>query len=110
MKVSDNRTTVWQPLSTDGGENVFIEVALEEGREKVGLFEAIPIEQITTLVGDIAQSIGKGIERAAPTKASIELGVEFGLQEGRLVGLIARGSGKANLKITFEWDRAAKHD
>jgi hypothetical protein len=54
----------------------------------------------------IPRGIGETLERAKPKKATVELGVEFGIEEGKLVALIARGSGKANLKITLEWERA----
>ena len=75
------------------------------GREEVGLLDGIPFQQITDLLGEIADQLGATLRRARPSKALIELGVEFGVEYGQLVALIARGSGKANLKIAMEWQQ-----
>jgi len=105
--MNDQRTT-WQRVAlsdTDGSSDLLIEVVVAGGRETVGLADRIPFDQVTSVIGEVARSVGKSLESCAPTKAVVELGMEFGLQEGKLVGLIARGSAKANLKITLEWDR-----
>jgi hypothetical protein len=59
--------------------------------------------QITATLGKIAAGLGTAIAKAKPTKASVELGLELGLESGALVTLIARGTGTANLKVTLEW-------
>lgn len=99
--------TEWQPIMLPGDENrrIYIEVIPRGGREEVGLLETIPFEQVSELLASVATSIGNTLERAKPKKATIELGVEFGLEAGKLVALIARGAGKANLKISLEWER-----
>lgn len=99
----DESSTGWQQLGDSG---VFIEVELRGGREDVGLLDSIPFERVTTLVGEIAHHIGSAIKKAQPSKATVEVGIEFGLEEGKLVALIARGSTKANLKISMEWAHA----
>ena len=102
--------TDWQPVSL-GGEvepSLYIEVALRGGRERVGLIESIPFERVTSILTEIAQGVEGALTQALPKKASVELGVEFGLQEGKLTALIARGTAKANLKITLEWERSAE--
>jgi hypothetical protein len=105
--MTDNLKTEWQLVSLPGKEDdVFIEVILRGGREEVGLAEAIPFERINSLLAQIAESMGAALEKAKPTKAVAELGIEFGLEAGKLVALIARGSTKANLKISLEWKRS----
>lgn len=103
----DERTQ-WQKikLSEEGDRQIYLEVLQRSGREEVGILDSIPFEQVIEIMGEIAQGIGNTLEKAKPTKASIELGVEFGLENGQLVGLIARGTGKANLKISLEWERS----
>lgn len=102
----DERTD-WQRVTLPGedGRQVFVEVVSRGGREEVGVLDSIPFDQITEVLGSIASSIGDTLEKARPTKASVELGLEFGLEAGHLVALIARGSGRANLKINLEWER-----
>lgn len=106
--MTDESITEWQQLDLPGeGEGkVFLEVLSAGGEEEVGLLESIPFEQITHLLGNIANEISQTLEKAKPKRASVELGVEFGLKDGVLVALIARGSGKANLKIGLEWERS----
>jgi hypothetical protein len=101
--------TQWQKIKLDeeGNQQIYLEVLDRGGRQEVGVLDSIPFEQLTEILGQIAQRIGDGLERIKPSKACVELGVEFGLENGQLVALIARGSGKANLKISLEWDRTA---
>jgi hypothetical protein len=95
-------------LSDVGAEGIYFEVLMCGGREEVGLLDSIPIDRVVTLLHHIAGFMGSALEKANPSKASAELGVEFGLEEGKLVALIARGTAKANLKIKLEWDRSTR--
>ncbi len=107
-EVGGDETTEWQQITLPGkeGRKVYVEVIARGGREEVGISKAIPsFDEVTDVLADIANSIGDTLEKAQPKKAAIELGVEFGLEAGKLVALIARGTGKANLKIRLEWER-----
>jgi hypothetical protein len=105
--VNDVKTD-WQRvlLPSDKQSGLYIEVAVRGGRETVGLLDSIPIDHVCALLSDVANAVGNALAKASPSKATVELGVEFGIQEGKLVALIARGSGKANLKIGLEWTPA----
>ena len=105
--MNDERTK-WQKIKLTGEDSrqIYLEVLDRGGRQEVGILDSIPFEKVTEILGEIAQSIGNTLERAKPSKASVELGVEFGLENGQFVALIARGSGKANLKISLEWKRS----
>ncbi len=107
MERSDR--TEWQRVTLpDEGKKrqVYIEVVPRGGREEVGLLDSIPFDEVTDLLATVARSIGDTLEKAGPKKAVVELGVEFGIEAGKLVALIARGTGKANLKISLEWERS----
>jgi Trypsin-co-occurring domain 1 len=43
------------------------------------------------------------IKQAQPTKASIEFGIDVGVESGKLTALLVKGEAKGNLKITLEW-------
>jgi Trypsin-co-occurring domain 1 len=109
MEAADR--TEWQSIALPGeaGRRVYIEVVSRGGREEVGILDAIPFEHVMELITSIASGIGDTLEKAKPKKAAVELGVEFGVEAGHLVALIARGTGKANLKIRLEWERSAPH-
>jgi Trypsin-co-occurring domain 1 len=101
--------TQWQKIKLAGEDSrqIYLEVnVFSEGREEVGILDSIPFEQITETLSDIAQNIGNTLEKAKPSKATVELGVEFAVKNGALVAVIAQGSGKANLKISLEWKRS----
>jgi hypothetical protein len=51
----------------------------------------------------LTKSLHESIKRISPTKASVEFGVEVGVDSGKLTALLVQGTGKANLKVTLEW-------
>src|SRR4051794_40937475 len=103
----DETRTEWQPVYQNNvtEKDIYIEVAVRGGREEVGIAEVIPWGRVTQLLGNLAEGLVSALEKASPTKASVELGVEFGVQEGNLIALVARGTGKANLKVKLEWGK-----
>ena len=48
------------------------------------------------------------VQKVAPTKASVEFGIEVAVEPGKVTALWVKGSGKANLKITLEWADSAE--
>ncbi len=67
--------------------------------------EALPFESISNAIESIGQELAATLSRVSPTKASVELGLEIGVEAGQLVALVAKGTAKANLKVTLEWTR-----
>jgi hypothetical protein len=65
---------------------------------------ALRFADVLTPIEAIACEMGAMLQRVAPSKASVEFGVEVGMEAGQLTALIVKGSGKANLKITLHWD------
>ncbi|EXJ15392.1 CU044_2847 family protein [Imhoffiella purpurea] len=103
--MQDRERTEWQPLDLGGGAKAYLEVA-PRGRQEVGVLDAIPFDRVAETLTRIAQGLESAIDTVKPSKASVEIGVEFGLEAGEVVALIARGTGKANLKVTLEWDKS----
>lgn len=40
-------------------------------------------------------------------KTTIEFGIELSVESGQLTSIIVKGAGKANLKVTLEWENNA---
>lgn len=59
--------------------------------------------QLADSIEAISRSLYEAIKKVAPKKASVEFGVEVGLESGQLTALLVKGTGKANLKVTLEW-------
>jgi hypothetical protein len=91
-------------LDLGGGATAYLEVT-PRGRQEVGVLDRIPFDQVVQTLTRIAQGLEAAVDAVKPSKASIEIGIEFGLEAGQVVALIARGTGKANLKVTLEWDK-----
>ncbi|HIK57115.1 MAG TPA: hypothetical protein IGS37_18380 [Synechococcales cyanobacterium M55_K2018_004] len=84
---------------------VWVEVA-QTGREDVG-FDVKSFKTVTDSIRAIASAITASLEQVKPTKASVKYGLEIGIEQGSLVAAIVRGTGKANLEISLEWERKA---
>lgn len=87
------------------GTIVWVEVA-QTGREDVG-FDVKSFKTVTDSIRAIASAITASLEQVKPTKASVKYGLEIGIEQGSLVAAIVRGTGKANLEISLEWERKA---
>ncbi len=98
--LSDHTTKVPAELN---GTIVWIEIA-QTGLEDVG-FDVKSFDTVTDSIQAIASAITKSLEQVKPTKARVKYGLEIGIEQGSLVAAIVRGSGKANLEISLEWER-----
>jgi hypothetical protein len=59
------------------------------------------VDAIKSITGELSTML----DELAPNKASIELGVDVGVESGQLTALLVKGSGNATLKITLEWEK-----
>jgi len=57
-----------------------------------------------TLEG-VTEAIRGAVAKAAPSKVSVELGLELAVKSGKLVGLIVDGESTGSLTVTLEWER-----
>jgi hypothetical protein len=71
--------------------------------------EALSFDGVTEAIEAIASRVTDALTSAKPEKATVEFGVDIGVEAGGLTGLLAKGSATATLKITLEWsgERAA---
>jgi hypothetical protein len=88
------------------GVVVRIETASLGGdREKVGIQDYVPFNDVMEGIEAVADSFSQSLKRIRPSKAAVEFGVEVGLEAGKLVAMIGKVSGKANFKVTLEWSQ-----
>jgi hypothetical protein len=62
-----------------------------------------PFSEITGAVEGIADSMVATLKKVKPRSASVEFGLEIGVEAGHLTALLVKGTGTANLKITLQW-------
>jgi hypothetical protein len=98
------------PLNLPNGSKVLVEVTpIGNAREAdvAAIQEVVgeyAWEELSCAIEGIAEWIVGTLQKVQPTKASVEFGIEVGAEPGKLTALLVKGSGKANLKITLEWE------
>jgi hypothetical protein len=60
---------------------------------------------VTDALEDIVSEISSTLERANPDKATVKFGIELAVESGQLTAVLIKGSSKANLEITLEWNK-----
>ena len=74
--------------------------------------ESLPGEELVSIkqweefiapIEPVVNSIRDMLARVKPQRASVEFGVQLGLESGKLTACIVKGSTAANLKIVLEW-------
>jgi hypothetical protein len=99
------RTEIVSALLSDG-TTVKIAASPLGGDEDVLDYKTIlPFKQVTDTIEGIAKDILATLQKAKPDKATIEFGVEIGVESGALIACLVKGTGTANLKITLEWTK-----
>jgi hypothetical protein len=99
--------------SLPGGEQIWIETtSLASGTEgdisAIGVLpEPLPIGMLQSAITSLSRVLKDAIDDAKPTGASVEFGIEVGVDSGKLTALLVKGTGKANLKITLSWGAKA---
>jgi hypothetical protein len=92
-KLPDGRVVKVQAQSTGNVE-----------RDVSGIGKVLDFQGVIDSVQSISAAMGKAIEKARPDKASVEFGVDVGVESGGLTALLVKGTGSATLTVTLEWE------
>ena len=90
------------PVALPNGTVVQVQATVVSAREDVA-FSMPSFDELLEAVEGVASAVTASLEKVRPSKASVELGVEVGLEAGKLTALLVQGTSTANLKITLEW-------
>ncbi|HEX2039323.1 MAG TPA: CU044_2847 family protein [Acidimicrobiales bacterium] len=71
--------------------------------EKVGWSDRFDFDGVAGALEGIATAIRSGLERARPSKVTVELGLDVVVKAGKLTGLLVDGEGTGSLLVTLEW-------
>ncbi|MEQ8962186.1 MAG: CU044_2847 family protein [Coleofasciculus sp. C2-GNP5-27] len=77
------------------------------GREDVS-FDAKQFQPVADAIEGVVQMVAAPLKKARPKKATVKFGMEMAIEAGQLTAVIVKGSGKANLEITLEWEAQPK--
>lgn len=105
MTFADSRSET-VPVQLPNGAIVKVEVT-KSGREDVG-FDVKQFQPVADAIEGVVQMIAAPIQKVKPKKATVKFGMELAIESGQLTAIIVKGSGKANLEITLEWETQPK--
>lgn len=98
-----NKTSKSGVLLSDGSE-IYIESVAMRGNGPNDVNYKLPeFNQVTSVIKRLGFDIHESVKDISPQKVTVEFGIELGIQAGKLIALIAKGEGKANLNIKLEW-------
>ncbi len=96
-------TTRTVPVTLPNGQLVQVEVTVPETLEAVA-FQAKSFDGVIGAIEGIAMAVQQALAKVKPKKATVELGLEVGVEAGQLTALLVKGTGKANLKVSLTWE------
>jgi hypothetical protein len=91
------------PVQVSPEQTVYVEAVILGGEEDVA-FENLSLESVSDDIERIAEAVLKPIQEIKPKKATVEFGLQVGLESGGLTALWVKGVGSANLKVSLEWE------
>lgn len=86
-----------------GGRIIHVEARSADPEADVGIRDVLSFQGVVDSIEAIAASMTAALEKAKPDKATVEFGIDVGVEAGALTSLIVKGTGKATLTITLQW-------
>jgi len=69
----------------------------------VGILKNRSFDGVVDSIKAITNELTAALQEVKPDRASLEFGVDIGVESGQLTALLVKGTGSATLKITLEW-------
>lgn len=89
-------------VTLEDGTTFYIQARTLGGESDVGI-KATSFEKVTQAIEGVARKLNDIWRKVGPSKASVELGVEFAWESGDLLAIFVDSSTTASMKITLEW-------
>ncbi|MGH2974181.1 MAG: CU044_2847 family protein [Solirubrobacterales bacterium] len=77
----------------------------DAGAKKVGVLDKLDFDGVTETLRGVAEAVQAGLATVKPKRTKVEFGIELGVKNGALSGLLVEGEGRGSLVVTLEWDR-----
>lgn len=92
-------------VTLDDGTIFQVQAKPLHGESNVGI-KAASFEKVTQAIEAVAQRLSDIWKKVEPSKASVELGVEFAWESSDIVAIFVDRSATASMKITLEWGKS----
>lgn len=104
--MNETRTEI-VPVQLANGTTMKVQATALGGDEDVlDLQKVFPFKEVTDTIEGIADAMIASLRKIKPSKASVEFGIELGLESGALTTLLVKGTGSSNIKIVLEWSNS----
>lgn len=88
----------------EDGISISIQATPLGGEELAGSLPGTrAFKEVTDTVESLARAMIGTLKKVKPRTATVEFGLQIGVESGKLTALLVKGTGNANLKITLEW-------
>lgn len=91
-------------VQLEDGTTIYVKVLASSGESEVSL-HSTSFEEAMKAIEGIGKRLNQVWETIRPGRASVELGIDFTWQAGKVLAVIVDGSTTASMKITLEWNR-----
>lgn len=99
----DDRSRVISVKLEDDSE-IKIEATLLGGEADASSPDMFSFTSITSQIEVMSKQLQEAVISVKPTKASIEFGINVGVESGKITSFLVKGAANANVKITLEWE------
>lgn len=87
-----------------GGRVIQVEAqTVGDPETDVGIRDVLSFTGVVDTIEALTVSLMGALRQAKPDKATLEFGVDIGVEAGALTSVIVKGTGSATVKITLEW-------
>lgn len=90
------------PIKLEDGTVFYIETNPISTREDVA-WNIFEFKAIKNQIVSISKALVEPLKEVAPSKITLEFGIDIGVESGELTSLLVKGTGNANIKISLEW-------
>jgi hypothetical protein len=87
----------------ENGATIYIEDEGASGEEKVSIIGTSTFKDVTDAIEGVADALISTFKKVKPSGATVEFGVEIGVEAGKLTALLVKGNANATLKVTLAW-------
>lgn len=92
------------PIKLSNGSIILAEIHNQIGEQEASS-RFFPFADAMQALSGVAEDINTALEKASPNKVTLELGMEFAIESGRLTAMVISGSGRSQIKVALEWHR-----
>lgn len=70
-----------------------------------GIKSMISADSVFAAIIEFAKSVKSQFAKMSASKASIEFGLQFSVESGKVISIITKGTASCNIKVTLEWNQ-----